>query len=100
MSAIDFASPIFVRSGRHLVQEVASIGDATDFLLDWTETCHDILAETLLRACFDVRDGRKQVETVEKGFRQFAQRAGILEDPISVMPWVAGKAGGGGRVPV
>lgn len=99
MSAIDFATPIFVRSGRHLVQEVASIGDATDFLLDWTETRHDILAETLLRACYDVRDGSKPVETIEKGFRQFAQRVGIIEYPITVMPWVAVKNGGGGRVP-
>ena len=99
MSAVDFTSPLFVRTGRSLVQEIASTADAIDFLLDWTETRHDILAETVLRACYDVQIGRKPVSVVEKGFGQFARRAGILEDSLSAMPWIAARRQSGGHVP-
>ncbi|MEX6506058.1 DUF982 domain-containing protein [Jiella sp. M17.18] len=99
MGSVDFASPLFVRTGRNLVQEVASTGDAIDFLLDWTETRHDILAETLLRACYDVQGGRKPVATVERGFEHFARRAGVLEDPLAAIPWMTAGRRGGGHVP-
>ncbi|MCK5931021.1 MAG: DUF982 domain-containing protein [Fulvimarina manganoxydans] len=98
MSANQFELPVIVRTGS-VVREIASVGDATDFLLEWTGTRHDVLAETLLRACYDVRNGHKSVETVEKGFRQFARRIAILDDPISVTPPVADDDGGG-RMPI
>ena len=99
MNAVDFASPLFVRTSRSLVQEIASTADAIDFLLGWTETRHDILAETVLRTCYDVQLGRKPVSVVEKSFSQFARRAGILEDSIKVMPWIAAGRQNGGHVP-
>ena len=82
------------------VQEIASTADALEFLLDWTDDRHDIRAETLLRACYDVEAGRKTVSTVEQGLEHFARRHDLLEQEHPKMPWMGVATGGGGRAPI
>lgn len=82
-----FDHPVFVREGKALIREIASVGDAIDFLEDWPDHRRDLAHETLLKACSAVMAGEKPVHAVERGIRRFAKRAGILEDAISVMPW-------------
>ncbi|MFD2051908.1 DUF982 domain-containing protein [Mesorhizobium calcicola] len=89
MNAEDFSSPIFVRRATYIVQEIASLADAIDFLNDWPEDQSDRLHQTALRACYDACDGQKPVSAARHAFLDFAKRAAILEDPISAMQWIA-----------
>ncbi|WP_367227063.1 hypothetical protein [Mesorhizobium sp.] len=38
MDAEEFGSPILVKRATYIVQEIASLADAIDFLSDWPET--------------------------------------------------------------
>ncbi len=100
MGSIDFGAPIFVRYGKREVQEIVSVADAIDFLIDWTDTRHDMLAETVLRACFDVQAGTKPVAVVRDAFVKFAKRAGVWEEPETVMPWLTSNRESSGRLPI
>lgn len=100
MNAEVFSSPIFVKRGTYIVQEIASLADAIDFLDDWPEDHRDLIHETALRACYDAHDGHKPVSAARNAFRGFAKRAGILEDSTSAMQWIAACKSGSGRVQV
>jgi len=41
-----FDSPVFVKDGPFLVREIASLGDAFDFLDQWPEHDRDLIHET------------------------------------------------------
>ncbi|MEF2553236.1 DUF982 domain-containing protein [Aurantimonas sp. A2-1-M11] len=93
-----FGAPVFVKSGKRLVQEICSISDVVDFLDEWTGTRCDMRAEALLRACFDVQAGNKPASVVRENFIKFAKYVGIWEDPETMMPWIQSAHQGGGRV--
>ncbi|TGT35758.1 DUF982 domain-containing protein [Mesorhizobium sp. M8A.F.Ca.ET.165.01.1.1] len=89
MNAEDFSSPIFVKRAAYIVQEIANVADAVDFLNDWPEEQKDLTHQTALQACCNAYDGRKPVSAAHHAFLEFAMRAAILEDPISAMQWIA-----------
>ncbi|MEI9431691.1 DUF982 domain-containing protein [Mesorhizobium sp. Cs1299R1N3] len=57
MNAEDFSSSIFVKRATYIVQEIAGLADAIDFLNDWPEEQRDLMHQTALRACYDADDG-------------------------------------------
>ncbi|TIS18826.1 MAG: DUF982 domain-containing protein, partial [Mesorhizobium sp.] len=59
MNAEDFSSPIFVKRAAYIVQEIASLADAIDFLNDWPEQQKDLTHEAALTTCYDAYDGHK-----------------------------------------
>jgi hypothetical protein len=100
MNATAFSSPIFVNNGAYMVQEIADLGDAIDFLEEWPEDRRNLIHETALRACYQAHGGLKPMSVARDAFVGFAKRAGILEDPEAVMPWIAASKSGSGKVQV
>ncbi|HEV2901533.1 MAG TPA: DUF982 domain-containing protein [Pseudaminobacter sp.] len=98
MNATAFMSPIFVKSGAYMVQEIADLVHAIEFLEEWPEDRRSLIHETALRACYQAHDGLKPLGAARDAFVGFAKRAGILEDPEAVMPWIAASNSGGGQV--
>ena len=88
MSGKLFSRPVFIRMGKHLVHELATIDDAIEFLEDWPLRDRDLIHETVLRACIEAHDGYKPLNVARDAIRTFAVKKGILEDPASVMPWL------------
>lgn len=82
MSVTAFGSPVFVKRGSNLVQEIVDLAGAIEFLEEWRE------------------NGRKPMGVARDAFVGFAKRTGILEVPEAVMPWIAASNSGGGQVQV
>ncbi|ANT54462.1 MULTISPECIES: DUF982 domain-containing protein [Mesorhizobium] len=93
-----FSSPLFVKRAAYVVQEIAGLADAIDFLNDWPEDRRDMIHEAALRACYDAYDGRKPVSVARNAFFGFAKRVAILEDATSAMQWLAACKSGSGKV--
>ncbi|TIR17074.1 MAG: DUF982 domain-containing protein [Mesorhizobium sp.] len=89
MNAEDFSSPVFVRRSIYMVQEIANLADAIDFLNDWPEDQQDLVHLAALRACLDACDGQKPLSAARHAFLDFAKHCEILEDPMSAMKWIA-----------
>ncbi|RWJ39763.1 MAG: DUF982 domain-containing protein [Mesorhizobium sp.] len=89
MKAEAFSSPIFVKRATYIVQEIASLADAIDFLDEWPEDRRDRIHDTALRVCYDAYHGRKCLNAAREAFCDFAQRVAILEDQTSAMQWIA-----------
>lgn len=95
-----FQSPVFVKEGAYLMREIASIDDATDFLVEWPEDRQDLTFDTALEACYAAQDGSLPLSAAREAFVGFAKRANILEDAISAMPWMIGSGRGGGGMEI
>ncbi|MEI9414610.1 DUF982 domain-containing protein [Mesorhizobium sp. Cs1299R1N1] len=89
MNADVFSSSIFVKRATHIVQEIASLADAIEFLDEWPEVRRDLIHETALRVCYDAHDGHKPVSTARNAFVGFSERAGILVDSTPAMKSIA-----------
>lgn len=63
-----FSSPVFVKRATYIVQEIASLADAIDFLNEWPDDRRDLIHEAALRACYDAYDGRKPVSAARNAF--------------------------------
>jgi hypothetical protein len=100
MNAGVFSSPIFVRRATVIVQEIAGLADAMEFLDEWPQDRRDLIHQTALRTCFDAHDGYKPIGAAHNAFLGFAKRAGILEDPTSARQWIAACNSGSGKVQV
>ncbi|MGX5844873.1 DUF982 domain-containing protein [Mesorhizobium sp. ArgA1] len=100
MNAETFSSSIFVKRATYMVQEIADLKDAIEFLEQWPEDRRDPIHETALRACYEAHVRRKPVSAARNAFLGFSQRAGIFLDPISAMKWIAACKSGGGKVRV
>ncbi|TIP18505.1 DUF982 domain-containing protein [Mesorhizobium sp.] len=98
MNSEAFSSPLFVRRAAYIVQEIASLADAIDFLNEWPQDRRDLIHGTALRTCYDAYDGRKPVSAARNAFFGFARRAAILEDATSAMQWLATCKSGSGKV--
>ena len=46
-----FDSPVFVKAGNLIVEEIACLEDALEFLYDWPEEPRDMTYQTALEAC-------------------------------------------------
>ena len=99
MNDRSFGNPIFVVDGPALVREIASIGDALDFLYEWPESQRDLKFEAVLDACHRVHDKHAPIFTAYEAFRKWATSVNILEDDASIQPWMAARLSGGGGIP-
>ncbi|GLS33112.1 Protein of unknown function [Mesorhizobium albiziae] len=98
MNATTFSSPVLVKDGNYIVREIVSVDGAIDFLEEWPESRRDLIHETALKACYDAHDGHKPVSVARNAFIGFGKRASILEDPASVISWIAPSESGSGMV--
>lgn len=100
-----FSSPLYIRWGKHLVYEIATLADAIDFLSEWPDERRDIIHETALRACIEVHDGIKPLGVARGAIEGFARRTGILEEHATPLPRsgdpppISDKAGGRSECP-
>ncbi|PSJ56148.1 DUF982 domain-containing protein [Kumtagia ephedrae] len=73
-----FQNPIFVESRPRLVQEIAGLNEALDFLHDWPEELRDIIHSAALRACQKAYASEYPIEAAFQAFVGFAKSANIL----------------------
>lgn len=90
MSERTFDSPVFVRAAEGLIQEIACLDDALDFLDEWPEHRRGVIYETAKRACHQAFDGFVPLKVARDAFAGFARSVKIREDASGAMPWTAG----------
>ncbi|MBQ0710397.1 MULTISPECIES: DUF982 domain-containing protein [unclassified Ochrobactrum] len=95
-----FDSPVFVKDGPYLIQEIAGIEDAIDFLNEWPEHDRDVIYEMTWKVCCDAQNGLKPLYVARHAIAGFARKRNILEQPETAIPWMIAPKAGGGRVPV
>ena len=91
-----FDSPVFVRSGASLIQEIACVEDALEFLYEWPKNRRGPIYETALRACRRAFDSDYPCNAARDAFCGFAKTARILEEVTAPLPWMADNAGRSG----
>jgi hypothetical protein len=97
MSERTFDNPVFVKDGNHLIQEIACLEDALEFLDDWPKNKRGPIHQTALRACQKVYESDYPLSAARAAFAGFAKSARILEDVATPMPWMTtNKSHGGG----
>jgi hypothetical protein len=95
-----FDSPVFVKSGNSLVQEIACLEDALEFLYEWPKNRRGPIYETALRACRRAFDGNYPRSAAREAFCGFAKSARIHEDVTTPLPWMVTIRGQGGGLAV
>jgi hypothetical protein len=87
MSTRTFDSPVFVKDGNRLIQEIACLEDALEFLYDWPQKRRGPIHATALRACQKAFETDYPLSAARSAFVGFAKSYRILEDIGAVMPW-------------
>jgi len=95
-----FDSPVFVKDGEYLIQEIASIEDAIDFLYELPNEQRDVIYEVTWKTCCDAQNGLKPIRVARDAFEGFARKRNLLEQPEAAIPWMTSKASSGGRIPM
>lgn len=98
MSDRFFDSPIFVRDGKNLVQEIAGLQDAIDFLREWPDGERDVIYEIAWKTCCDAHNGFKPIFIARNAIEGFAKKRNILEKPEVAIPWMTAKTSHGDRM--
>jgi len=94
-----FDSPVFVQSGNGLIQEIAGLDDALEFLYEWPRDRRGVIYETALRACQRAFDSGYPLSAARQAFCGFAKSAKIYEDVTTALPWtISGNRSRGGGV--
>ncbi len=93
-----FDSPVFVKDGNSLIQEIACVEDALEFLYEWPKKRHGPIYETALRACQRAFDSGYPLSAARQAFAGFARSVRILEEVASPLPWMTTGTGQGGGV--
>lgn len=83
-----FDKPVYVKNGRYLTLEIASVHDALMFLHEWPENDRDLIYDIAWKACCDVHDGIKPVIAAQNAIKGFARKRGIIDDPKVSVPWM------------
>ncbi|RWA69252.1 DUF982 domain-containing protein [Mesorhizobium sp. M1C.F.Ca.ET.193.01.1.1] len=92
-----FDSPVFVKNGNSLIQEIGCIEDALEFLYEWPKNRRGPIYETALRACQCAFDSDYPLSAAREAFCGFAKSARIHEEVTTALPWmVSGNRGQGG----
>lgn len=100
MSEKMFESPVFVRVAEGLIEEIACLEDALEFLYDWPMKRRGSIHQTAVRACQRAFEGSFPLSGAQDAFVGFAKSAKIFEDIREPMPWMIGKSGQGGDATV
>lgn len=95
MQSGNFEKPVYLRAGKHVIQEVANVRDAIDFLEDWPERDRDLIHEVALRTCTMAHDGLEPLKAARDAIRSFGTKKGILEKEPAVRPWMIQKTPSG-----
>lgn len=85
-----FDSPVFVKSGNSLIEEIACLEDALEFLYEWPKHRRGTIYETAFRACQRAFDSNYPLHAAKQAFSGFAKSAGILEEVRIPLPWMTG----------
>ncbi len=93
-----FDSPVFVKDGNSIIQEIACLEDALEFLYEWPKNRRGAIYGTALRACQKVIETGYPLSAARQAFAGFAKSAKILETIDTPLPWMTGKTGQGGGV--
>ena len=91
-----FDSPVFVKSGNSLVQEIACLEEALEFLYEWPKHRRGPIYHTAARACRRAFDNNYPVSTAREAFLGVAKAARIAEEVTAPLPWMAGAGSRGG----
>jgi len=91
-----FDSPVFVKSGSSLVQEIACVDDALEFLYEWPRNRRGPIYDTALRACQRAFDSDYPRSSARDAFCGFAKSGKILEELSAPPPWMVSVGGRGG----
>lgn len=94
MSSRAFDKPVYLKDGKYLVREIASLHDAIEFLNEWPERRRDLVHEVALRTCLMAHDGHKPLHVARDAIRAFGKKMGILEKAPAVEPWMIKKTSG------
>ena len=89
-----FDSPVFVKDGTSLIQEVACLEDALEFLYDWPKHRRGLTYRTALQACQSAFEGTSAIRAAKQAFSSFAKSCHILEDVSVPLPWRTGSTRG------
>lgn len=93
-----FNSPVFVKDGNSLIQEIACLEDALEFLYEWPQKRRGPIYQTALRACQRAFDSDYPLSAARNAFAGFAKSANILEDISAPLPWMTAKPGHDGGI--
>ena len=93
-----FDKPVYVKNGRYLTLEIASVHDALMFLHEWPENDRDLIYDTAWKACCDAHDGIKPVIAAQNAIKGFARKRGILDEPKVHIPWVSQTSANDGQL--
>lgn len=91
-----FDSPVFVKSRNSLIQEIACLENALEFLYEWPESKRGIIYETALRACRRAFDSGYPLSAAREAFCGFAKSVNIHEEVTTTLPWMVGNRTRGG----
>ena len=91
-----FDSPVFVKSGNSLIQEIACLEDALEFLYEWPKNRRGPIHDTALRACRRAFENNYPLWAAREAFLGFAKAARIAEEVSVPPPWMTGAPGRGG----
>jgi hypothetical protein len=91
-------SPVFVKHGDNLIQEIACLGDALEFLYEWPKDRRGTIYKTALRACQKAFDSSCPLSAARQAFCGFARSAKIDEDVTETLPGMVGNPSRGDGV--
>ncbi|RWJ96522.1 DUF982 domain-containing protein [Mesorhizobium sp.] len=91
-----FDSPVFVKSETSLIQEIACVEDALEFLYEWPKNRRGSIYRTALRACQRAFDAGYPRSAAREAFCGFAKSVKIHEEVTAVLPWMASNRSQGG----
>jgi hypothetical protein len=94
-----FDRPVFVKNARLIVQEIACLDEALDYLDEWPSNRRGPIFDTARRACHRAFDGLLPLSAAREAFAGWARSARILEDVSNVLPWMIGQRSGRGGMP-
>jgi hypothetical protein len=88
MNKMQFHSSVFVQDGQFTIQEIECIRDALDFMERWPEARRGTIYETAKRACHAAHEGWYPIDAARRAFMGWTRSAKILEDTLTVSPWL------------
>lgn len=91
-----FDRPVFVKAGGGIIQEVACLEDALEFLYEWPKSRRTPIYHTAVRACQRAFQADYPLSFARSAFEGFARSAKILEDVAAPLHWMQSRNSGHG----
>ena len=91
-----FDSPVFVKDGKSIIQEIACVEDALEFMYEWPKSRRGPIYNTALRACQRAFASDCPLSIARDAFAGFAKSVKILEEVTTPLPWMTNPRPGHG----